>query len=210
LSPERKDALDRIEWGVAALPRRGETAMGDRHIVKPFADGVLLGAVDGLGHGAEAAKAARMATAVLEDSAAEPVTQLLQRCHDRLSHTRGVAVCVASLTLPDQVMTWLGVGNVQAIVLHLPTPESGPRKDVMIPSPGVVGYRFPTLRPASIKLLPGDVAIFATDGVEAHFTTEFRPIGTSQRMADLILAQYGKDTDDALVLVVRLLRGNGQ
>jgi hypothetical protein len=183
--------------------------MGDRHIVKSFADGVLLGAVDGLGHGAEAARAARMATSVLEHYAAEPVTQMLQRCHDQLSRTRGVSLCVASLTMPDQMLTWLGVGNVQAIVLHVATPESEPRTDVMIPSPGVVGYRFPTLRPESIKLRPNDVTIFATDGVESHFTTELRPIGTPQRMAELILAQYGKETDDALVLVVRLLGGHG-
>ncbi len=48
-----------IDWGVATLMLAGERESGDLHLVKPVGTGVLVSVVDGLGHGAEAAAAAR-------------------------------------------------------------------------------------------------------------------------------------------------------
>ena len=47
-----------IEWGVASRALPGETRSGDLHVVESFAGGALVAAVDGLGHGEEAADAA--------------------------------------------------------------------------------------------------------------------------------------------------------
>ena len=55
------DRASLIEWAVAGAPIDGETESGDLHAVVQFEGGVLVGAVDGLGHGAEAAVAARAA-----------------------------------------------------------------------------------------------------------------------------------------------------
>ena len=55
-----------VEWGVAARPIAGEAVSGDLHLVKPFDHGVLLAAVDGVGHGDEATSAARAAVGILE------------------------------------------------------------------------------------------------------------------------------------------------
>src|SRR2546430_400954 len=57
------DATPVIDWGVAALALAGETESGDLHLVKRVGRGTLVAAVDGLGHGAEAAAAARAAVA---------------------------------------------------------------------------------------------------------------------------------------------------
>src|SRR5207245_2764106 len=65
-------ASSAIEWGVAARSLLGQSSSGDRHIVKPFPRGVLLAAVEGLGHGDEAASAARIALATLADAASSP------------------------------------------------------------------------------------------------------------------------------------------
>jgi serine/threonine protein phosphatase PrpC len=68
---------------------------------------------------------------------------------------------------------------------------------------GVVGHRLPPLRATTQQLRQGDLLIFATDGVregvERGIPLDTRP----QETADRILAQYGKATDDALVLVAR-------
>src|SRR5437870_3753009 len=53
------DAPPVIDWGVATLAHAGEKESGDLHLVKQVGRGVLVAAVDGLGHGAEAAAAAR-------------------------------------------------------------------------------------------------------------------------------------------------------
>src|SRR5216683_1379133 len=60
-----------IEWGVAARALPGQAVSGDLHLVKPFSKGVLLAAVDGLGHGDEATLAAQLAVTTLERNAEE-------------------------------------------------------------------------------------------------------------------------------------------
>src|SRR2546428_3284421 len=57
------ETLDKliVEWGVASQTLAGEVESGDKHVVKIFPHGALLAAIDGLGHGEEAAAAANMA-----------------------------------------------------------------------------------------------------------------------------------------------------
>src|SRR5436190_12658463 len=81
-----------------------------------FLDGPLAAVMDGLGHGPEAASAARQAAGILEASAGEPVIALVQRCHDGLRRTRGVVMSLASFTVRDSAMAWIGVGNVETRV----------------------------------------------------------------------------------------------
>jgi phosphoserine phosphatase RsbX len=70
---------------------------------------------------------------------------------------------------------------------------------------GVVGYRLPPLQAGVLDVAPGDVVVFATDGVREDFgdgvtTTEALP-----RLVDRILAQKFRGTDDALVLACKVL-----
>src|SRR2546430_3534138 len=85
-----------IEWGVASLALPGEAESGDRHLVTPVGTGVLVAVVDGLGHGAEAASAAKAAVAALERHATESPAPLLERCHRALKGTRGAVMSVAA------------------------------------------------------------------------------------------------------------------
>jgi phosphoserine phosphatase RsbX len=56
-----------VEWGVATRSRRGEATSGDLAVVALLPEGALIAAIDGLGHGGEAARAARRAGAVVRD-----------------------------------------------------------------------------------------------------------------------------------------------
>src|SRR5258705_120063 len=107
-----------IEWGVASRALPGEAQSGDLHFVKQVGAGALVAVVDGLGHGAEAATAARAAVAALEGHATESPVPLIQRCHRALQGTRGAVMSVALLGRPDRSMTWLGVGNVEGLLLQ--------------------------------------------------------------------------------------------
>jgi len=73
-----------IELGVAAIALPGQTRSGDLHLVKPFSNGILVAALDGIGHGEEAARAARKACGILEGHAEEPVISLVRQCHEGL------------------------------------------------------------------------------------------------------------------------------
>ena len=48
-----------VEWSVAKMCRRGEATSGDLAVVNVLPGGALVAGVDGLGHGAAAARAAR-------------------------------------------------------------------------------------------------------------------------------------------------------
>src|SRR6266542_1380546 len=91
-------AASRIEWGVAARALAGQSESGDLHLVQPFPYGVLIAVVDGLGHGEEAAAAARAAAAVLKVHPEEAPVALVERCHQELLSTRGVVMSLASLS----------------------------------------------------------------------------------------------------------------
>jgi len=193
-----------IEWGVSSRPIEGASESGDLHVVVPCTQTVLVAAIDGLGHGAEAAQAARVAAMVLVDHAEEPLIPLMQRCHEELRRTRGVVLSMASLDPRAGTMIWLGVGNVEAALFRADR-LSNPPKDSLVLRGGVVGYQIPSLRAAQCKIHAGDVLVFATDGVRSDFTA-YSPLGRNmQEAADAVLARYGKHTDDAMVVAVRYL-----
>jgi hypothetical protein len=193
-----------IEWGVAARPLEGEVESGDLYVVKPFPKGVLVAAVDGLGHGPEAAAAARSAVAILKDYAHEPVISLLRRCHERLIRTRGAVMSLASFNALDSTMTWLGVGNVEGLLLRADAAANPPRENVLLRS-GVVGYQLPALHAAILPVTRGDVLILATDGIRSGFAEDVSLSDPPQRIAEHILARRARGMDDALVLVARYL-----
>jgi phosphoserine phosphatase RsbX len=200
-----------IECGVATLTLAGETESGDLHVVQPVGTGVLVGVVDGLGHGAEAAAAARAAAATLREHAGEPVLPLLQRCHRALVGTRGVVMSLAFFQGNDASMTWLGVGNVECLLLYtdLAARPARPARTSLVTRGGIVGSQLPQLRAEVISLAPGDTLLVATDGIRDGFGDGLSTETPPQQLADQILARCGKGTDDALVLVARYLGGTG-
>ena len=202
----RRAAL--IDWGVATLTLAGEQESGDLHLVKPVGTGVLVSVVDGLGHGAEAAAAARAAVAALNRHAQESVLPLLQRCHQALAGTRGVVVSLALFDRADGSMTWLGVGNVEGVLLYA---DSGRRRrrERLVTRGGIVGSELPPLRAEVLAVAPGDTLILATDGIRSGFADDLAIDAPPQQLADQILARSGKSTDDALVLVARYLGDAG-
>lgn len=203
------DAPPVIDWGVATLALAGEKESGDLHLVKQVGRGVLVAAVDGLGHGAEAAAAARAAVTALDRYAEESLPPLVRRCHEALAGSRGVVMSLAYLGGVQPSLTWLGVGNVEGLVLYA-APNRRPARASLVTRGGIVGgAELPPLRTDVVPVAPGDLLIFATDGIRGGFSEGLPTDATPQQLADEILARYGKGTDDALVLVARYA-GGGQ
>lgn len=193
-----------IDWGVASLPKPGQAACGDLHLVKTMEDMVLLAVVDGLGHGSGAVTAAQSAVEILEQHATEPLITLVHRCHQALACTQGVVMTLASVQLSDGTMTWIGVGNVQGWLFRAGNTARPSSEPVLLRS-GVVGFHLPALYAGVLTLGQGDTLVFATDGIRADFTEHLKPAQRPADMAQHILAHNFKGTDDALVLAVRYL-----
>jgi phosphoserine phosphatase RsbX len=193
-----------IEWAVASRALAGQSVSGDLHAVVPTASGAVVAAVDGLGHGSEAAWAAQIAAETLTTWADEPVADIVLRCHEALRRTRGVAISIASFDAGQSTMTWIGIGNVDGALLRA-WPSAQPAREALLLRGGVVGYSLPQRRTATLPVAPGDTLILATDGVASRFRHGLMPASPVQDLATDILVRHGRDLDDALVLVVRYI-----
>ncbi len=197
-------AREAVEWGVATRCRRGEVTNGDLGVVTLLPDGALVAGIDGLGHGSEAARAARKAAEVVRGTQNPDLVVLVQRCHAALRDTRGAAISLAFVSTSESAMTWLGVGNVEGRVLSGDRSVTRPKGSLAL-GRGVPGHELPAVRPARIEVRPGDVLVLATDGIESAFADELDISGSTQTISERILANHWKRPDDALVVTVRYL-----
>lgn len=196
-----------IDWAVAGTVLPGQNESGDLHLVKTTPDGALVAVVDGLGHGVEAAEAARAAVRSLERQGPQPMISLVKSCHGALNGTRGVVMSVASFDARDETLTWIGVGNVEGLLLRAPAAVN-PRRESLLLRGGVVGVHLPMLSAAIVPVMRGDTLIFATDGIRNDFVLAPLAQGDPpQPLADYILGHWGQGTDDALVLVAHWVGG---
>jgi serine/threonine protein phosphatase PrpC len=194
-----------LDWAVAARPIPGQSVSGDQCVVEVTETEALLAVIDGIGHGPEAAAAAEKAVDVLRENPAEPVEVLLVLCHTALARTRGAAITVASISATSGSMTWLGVGNVEAVLLRgVPgkVPGSSSHEWALLLG-GIVGHQLPTLRPRIVDLQPGDTLLMATDGIARSFAEDASVMVGPARLADRILENLARPNDDALVLAAR-------
>ena len=191
-----------IDWGVASRPMNGQQVSGDVHVVETFGCGVLLGVIDGVGHGDEAGAVAEIAAGVLKRHCAESVITLVNQCHTALIQTRGAVMTLASLDAVDGTLTWMGVGNVEARLFRAQPDVTHPSENILLRG-GLIGLQLPTLQASIMPITRDDLLIFATDGIRAGFDQAIALTDTPQQIADRILDKHFKGTDDALVLVAR-------
>ena len=163
-----------LDCGIAAQPLPGQNESGDKYVIIQSSAEALVAVIDGLGHGEDAASAARIAAEALQENAGLPVIPLLRICHQKLRDTRGVV---------------MSIGTVSRELLSL--------------RGGVVGDQLPNLITSILPVSRGDTLVFATDGVRNDFVDGITVGDPVQRTAENILAHHARGTDDALVLVVR-------
>jgi serine phosphatase RsbU (regulator of sigma subunit) len=176
---------------------------GDAAVVSPAEDAFLLAVIDVLGLGPEAAATADSAFSALRAFVGEDVTATIERCHERLRGTRGAAISAARYAPATATLAWVGVGNVQGVLLRGGT-HLRPSETLRLLA-GTVGHELPGLRAASLRIRRGDVLLLATDGVDPGFADRPDTSGSPQQVVDRILDRHARETDDALVLGVRLL-----
>jgi len=190
------------EYGVARFALSGEGESGDQYLVCCNESGILVAAIDGIGHGAEAANAAKAAAAVLRNGIGEPIISLVTECHEKLRATRGVVLSLASVDVSHGLMTWLGVGNVQGLLVR--ADKKGSSQETLLLRGGVVGDHLPQLQATVLPVGQGDMLVFATDGVRTDFVGTLSALENPQRAADRILKGFSNGSDDALVLALRI------
>lgn len=174
---------------------------GDLFLVEPTPEGVLVAVIDGVGHGAEAAKAAHLAVSILKRHAPEPVHELIKQCHAGLRSTRGAVAALVSFHVRTHTMTWTGVGNVEG-KLFTKGASNGPL--TLLSAPGTLGHGDGIeVHPFKLSIDIGDTLILASDGVRSDFYLGLDMGQSPRELADRILALSVLHKDDAMILVAR-------
>ena len=190
-----------ITWGAVCRAKQGQSISGDVYVVREYAEGrVLISVIDGLGGGSEAERAARLAAQTLEQFPDYPLQDLIRRSHTALHSTRGAVIGVLRLELASNQATYVGVGNI-GVQVYSRQPIKPISKN------GILGFRLPTLLELRYVYDPGDIFVLYSDGVSSNFAQDNKIDlkQPPQRMAEQILASYGKYTDDATVVAIKTM-----
>jgi negative regulator of sigma-B (phosphoserine phosphatase) len=197
-----RDACGIVSWCAELRPLAGMLECGDRCTVAPFADGVTIALIDGLGHGHEAALASRVIAQAVERHAAENPEAVIARCHEDARSTRGGVMAVAQLDARTDTLSWAGVGNVEGILLRAGLSASTSR-DALVARGGIVGPKLPRVQATTMPIARGDVLVFTTDGIKGGYASALSPHVAVDAIVDTVVARFAKDTDDVGVLVAR-------
>jgi negative regulator of sigma-B (phosphoserine phosphatase) len=195
--------LKQIKYEAILEALAGETECGDQYLVKELPDSTLIAVVDGLGHGVNAALAAKKAIQVLDDYATESVEKLFKLCNEALKETRGAAMTIAKLSLQYK-LTYMGVGNVTGIYWKF-NQFNQLKQTLFSLENGIVGTQLPPMQAEEITMSPGDIFILATDGINIQFAHEPPKLSSPDKIAENIFQIYRNKKDDGLIMVVQLL-----
>jgi hypothetical protein len=187
-----------VEVAVAQRPAENEVECGD--CAEVVGNGETLVAVaDGLGHGPEAAEASRMLCRYVRENASLGLEDIVMGASIELSRTRGAACGLVRIDASQRLMSFVGVGNID--VQAVSVVDIHP-----ICLPGIVGQRVRKLQAFTYDLHPGDLIAVYSDGISSRFDLKAMSHLGVQELADAILAEHGKNHDDATCVVIRIGR----
>src|SRR4051794_27460503 len=113
-----KHSATALELGVVCQPKPGEEVSGDDWGLNEQERGYTVAVADGLGHGPDAHKAARMAIETLfRDPQGSSPAALLESMHNATRATRGAAIGVCELHTSQRLCRFAGVGNIACAVI---------------------------------------------------------------------------------------------
>ncbi len=186
----------RVTFGSASRAMPGEVECGDRLDV--MRDGLrsLVILADGVGHGPEAAAAARAAIAAAACDPWAPLGEVLSRCHRKLGSTRGAAVALLRIDAERHEVEHVAVGNVEVCAVAREATR-------WVAIPGIVGSRLRKQLVTQQRLHPGDLLAVHSDGVSRRLDLGRFSVLDAPSIASRLVEDYGSQHDDAACVVIR-------
>jgi serine/threonine protein phosphatase PrpC len=193
----------RVDAGMATRPILGEASdvCGDMGLLRPTASGLFAAMFDGLGHGVLAQAVAREACDHLNqidpDVALDAIMLSLQK------QLRGGRGCVAALCRVDAAggcLEFCGLGNIATRIV-------GATSATLVPQGGIVGQVASAPRVQQRELAADSVVVMHSDGISSRIGSAGlgRLLqGEPQAAAERLVAAFGRDSDDAGCVVIRV------
>jgi len=193
--------------GGVKRPFEGDDHCGDQFGHWQKGHLAILCIADGLGHGKHAEKAAKAALTYVAHHRAEPLSEMFSGCNRDIRDTRGVAMGIAVIDKKARTLTYAGIGNTRIMVLRSADSKETARKTLSLRNDfGIVGGGYKRLVPETVPFAPGDLVVIYTDGVKELIDLSGYDEGLradAGKLAERIIADWGRVTDDAAVLVYR-------
>lgn len=191
-----------LEWGVVNLPYPGEEVCGDAWAVAEDAGQTLIMVADGLGHGPQAAEAARAAVRVFEGKPSLGPAGIMAAAHEALRSSRGAAMAVARLDPQRREIVYCGVGNIAGALIR---PGHG-RTQSMVSHNGTVGHAVRKIQEFVYPWEEGSLVVLHSDGLASHWRLD-QYAGLALKHPSLVAGVLYRDSargrDDVTVLVLR-------
>jgi anti-sigma regulatory factor (Ser/Thr protein kinase) len=189
-------------WAGVSVPLQSGEDCGDAWAVANEDGRTTAIVVDGLGHGAKAAEAARAAVAAFQRSPGDDLEQLAHHVHAAMRTTRGGAVGLCRLDPQLGRADYVGVGNVSGRLV------SNGSSQAMVSMSGTLGVELtpPRIRRLSYDLAERATLVMSSDGVRDGFDVDAHPglfAHDPLVIAAVIHGDRARGTDDATVIVVR-------
>jgi anti-sigma regulatory factor (Ser/Thr protein kinase) len=194
-------AVKRFCIGGVGVPMAGEQECGDDWVFQEFARSARMTVADGLGHGENAAIAARAAIRTAREHVSVPVHSLLERIHGALRPTRGATVAVAEIDLAAQVVRYVGVGNIAAALV---TGTGMTRRLVSLA--GTAGHEVRKIVEFTYPWESGALLLMHSDGLQTHWSFDSYPGLLSRHpslIAGVLYRDYARGRDDVTVVAAR-------
>lgn len=202
--------VEPVEMGALCLPAHGQEVSGDAYRILDDERDLALLIVDGLGHGAEAARASHRALAMLQHPADVSPAAVLSAVHQGLLGTRGAAAAAVRVDLRRGRGEFCGIGNISGVVLAggtLSSQRLGSR-------PGTLGLKIPRPQSQPFALPPQGILLLHTDGIRARWDlAQYSGLLAQPTtvLAAVLVRDFWRARDDATVMALRprpMLRGD--
>ena len=193
------------EFGAVSLPLAGEEVCGDGWSIEMIAGRTLLLVADGLGHGPQAAEAAREAVRIFGEVASLGPAEIIQAAHAALRSTRGAALAVAELDPVRGEVRYAGVGNIAGAVVSAGEGQS----TSMLSHNGTVGHTIRKVQEFVYPWAPGSLLVMNSDGLATHWQLgRFTGLASTHPglVAGMLYRDFSRGRDDVTVVAIREAR----
>ncbi len=189
-----------LSFGVATRPLPGSKFNGDAYFLKTWGNKALLAVIDGLGHGQFAHRASQKARNYLQSHFDQPFGSLLMGVGRECLTTRGVVMALARFDWQQRTLHFTSVGNISTRIFGAPGDLNLPIRR------GILGRRAPKPIISEHQWDPSYTLVMHSDGLRTHWGIGDVPGLTkmpAQKAAKRLLDSFSKQTDDAVVAVVK-------
>ena len=193
------------EAAIMGRPYPGEMRSGDDGTFSWNQEKLVIGVADGFGHGALARRSSETAIGCIRELYEQGLSRVLDILNEKLSAMRGTMLTLGEVDFQKRNLEVACFGDVSATLFHRTESFHATCHSGVIPEETNVRpfqYRFDQSR-----MEPGDLLVMYTDGLQDVTGKVLNDFDLRRRPAIVIaqhlLENHSRETDDALILVVR-------